>query len=145
MKAYILLLFVFLVGCAVQEPVVEEVQVEEPVVEVVEEVVEELVVKEVPVVEEPVVKEFNIIAKRWDFTPGTITVQKGDNVKLSIESIDVRHGIAIPAFNINQQLNPGETTIIEFTADKEGSFRFFCSVLCGAGHSGMDGTLIVTT
>ena len=88
-------------------------------------------------------KEFSIIAKQWEFQPDTITVNKGDLVKLTIESVDVNHGIKISEFNINERLNPGETVNIEFIADKTGEFSFFCSVPCGSGHGSMKGTLIV--
>jgi cytochrome c oxidase subunit 2 len=84
-----------------------------------------------------------MVAKQWDFVPSTITVNKGDTVKMIINSIDVKHGIAIPEFGVNSDLNPGEITTIEFVADKSGSFRFFCSVFCGSGHGSMEGTLIV--
>jgi|TARA_B100001971_G_C18088562_1_gene482229 cytochrome c oxidase subunit 2 len=91
----------------------------------------------------PAVNEIEVIAKQWEFIPNPITVSKGDNVRLKIKSIDVAHGIAIPDFGISQRLNPGETEIVEFTADREGSFGFFCNVACGSGHRSMTGTLIV--
>ena len=72
-----------------------------------------------------------------------IKVNEGDTVKLTITSIDVAHGFAITAFGVNSRLNPGQTTTVEFVADKKGTFTFFCSVKCGTGHPGMKGTLIV--
>jgi len=89
------------------------------------------------------VKEFSIIAKQWKFDPATITVNQGDKVRLSITSIDVAHGIAIPDYRINEYLTPGQTVNIEFTADRKGTFIFSCSVSCGVGHTGMRGKLIV--
>jgi cytochrome c oxidase subunit II len=89
------------------------------------------------------IKEFSIIAKQWAFEPSTIRVDKGDMVKLSIQSVDVKHGIALPDFGINSRLDPGLTTLIEFVADKTGTFTFFCSVQCGSGHGAMRGSLIV--
>lgn len=89
------------------------------------------------------VKEFTMTAKQWKFQPDTITVNRGDQVKLSITSVDVEHGIAMPDFGISSTLNPGQTTEIEFVADKSGTFSFFCSVFCGVGHGDMRGTLIV--
>ena len=91
----------------------------------------------------PTIKSFSITAKRWAFEPATITVNKGDVVRLAIESVDVTHGFGLPDFNVSQNLKPGETTIVEFTADKTGTFTFFCSVFCGSGHSEMKGKLIV--
>lgn len=89
------------------------------------------------------VKSFTVTAKQWSFDPATITVKKGDRVKLAIKSIDVSHGFALSAFNVNQNLEPGQEVTVEFVADKTGSFPFFCSVFCGSGHGGMRGTLIV--
>jgi len=91
----------------------------------------------------PSVKEFDIVAKKWDFNPSTIRVKEGDIVKLNVESIDVSHGLAIFEFGINERLNPGKTVSIEFTADKAGEYVFLCTVPCGKGHGSMRGTLIV--
>ncbi|RMF55497.1 hypothetical protein D6745_01840 [Candidatus Woesearchaeota archaeon] len=89
------------------------------------------------------VKEFAMTAKQWEFIPSTITVNKGDTVKLHIKSVDVTHGFALPDFGINKNLEPGKTVNVEFVADKTGAFTFFCSVYCGSGHGGMKGKLIV--
>ena len=88
-------------------------------------------------------KEFTMTARTWAFEPSEIRVNKGDRVKLTITSVDVAHGFAIPEFNVNARLEPGQQTTVEFTADKAGTFSFFCSVVCGSGHSGMRGTLVV--
>lgn len=95
--------------------------------------------------QEPVqsTKEFSITAKKWEFVPSIISVNKGDKVKLTVESIDVDHGFSIAEFGVKRTLKPGQTEIIEFTADQSGTFSFFCSVSCGSGHSSMKGTLII--
>ena len=93
--------------------------------------------------EVPETKEFNIIAKQWDFSTSTITVNEGDNVILNIESIDVTHGFVLSGFGVSEQLVSGNTVKIEFVADKKGTFSFFCNVFCGSGHIGMKGTLVV--
>lgn len=92
---------------------------------------------------QPTVKAFNVVARQWSFEPNTITINKGDTVRLSVKSVDVTHGLAISDFNVNKNLEPGQTTTIEFVADKVGTFSFACSVFCGSGHGGMRGTLIV--
>lgn len=94
-------------------------------------------------IEEDGIITFNIIAKNWEFEPNEIIVNKGDNVKLNIKSIDVNHGIAIPDFGISEFLTPGKEVTIEFIADKEGEFRFFCNVFCGEKHMMMKGKIIV--
>lgn len=92
---------------------------------------------------ESTIKEFDMIAKKWDFEPDTITVNEGDTVILHITSIDVTHGFGLSAFGINKDLREGETINIEFVADQKGTFTFRCTVSCGSGHSGMNGQLIV--
>ena len=89
------------------------------------------------------VKEFKITAKQFQFNPSTIEINKGDKVKLVITSTDVPHGFAITEYGINERLEPGKPVTVEFTADKQGTFTTFCSVICGAGHLGMKGKLIV--
>lgn len=89
------------------------------------------------------VKEFNIIARQWEFSPATINVDEGDKVRLIIKSIDVTHGFDLPDFGINENLAPGKTVTLEFVADKKGSFGFFCNIYCGEGHRDMKGVLIV--
>jgi cytochrome c oxidase subunit II len=94
-------------------------------------------------IEESNIKEFSVTAKKWDFIPETITVNKGDLVKITITSTDVTHGIKINEYDINEIFEKGEIKVIEFIADKEGEFPFYCSVPCGSGHGSMNGKLIV--
>jgi cytochrome c oxidase subunit 2 len=148
-----ILVMVLIYGCAsasvdVEEDTVVEEEPEETVMEEEEEMAEEVpTTEEVSVDAEteasPPLKEFEMIAKQWSFEPETIEVDKGDVVKLKITSIDVAHGIYLGEFNVNERLEPNEEVIIHFLADKEGEFPFYCNVGCGAGHSNMDGTLVV--
>lgn len=89
------------------------------------------------------VMEFNMTAKRFAFDPSVINVKPGDKVKITIKSLDVTHGFSLPEFGINENLVPGKEVVVEFTADKKGEFTFFCSVICGEGHTEMTGKLIV--
>lgn len=89
------------------------------------------------------VKEFVITAKNWEFSPATITVNKGDKVRLKITSTDGIHSFVLADFNVNSKLEVGNTQLIEFTADQAGSFKFRCGTPCGSGHLDMQGTLIV--
>ncbi len=96
-----------------------------------------------PTEQSQTIKEFSMTAKQWSFDPETITVKKGDHVKLTIKSIDVTHGFAIPDFGVSENLEPNKEIVVEFDADKTGTFTFFCSVFCGSGHASMKGTLVV--
>ena len=74
-------------------------------------------------------KTINVTAKKFAFEPASVTVKKGTKVKLSIKSIDVAHGFSLPDFNVNATLEPKKTTVVEFTADKTGTYNIFCSIL----------------
>ncbi|MEK6938956.1 MAG: cupredoxin domain-containing protein [Nanoarchaeota archaeon] len=89
------------------------------------------------------IKTFEITAKSFSFEPDTITVNKGDKVKLIVTSIDIDHGVGIKEYNLRQYVAAGKTETIEFIADKQGTFNFYCSVYCGEGHGTMKGQLIV--
>ncbi len=158
MKNYLLLfgiILVFLISaCSQQLDSVQPAPQPKAVVEPADESSEEPIQAGMPVpgqedVEEMVVepvsnaKEFDMTARQWEFTPSTIRVKEGDRVKLNIKSMDVTHGFAISEFGVNERLEPGKTTTVEFTADKKGEYIFFCSVPCGAGHRDMKGKLIV--
>ena len=88
-------------------------------------------------------KSFTLTAKKWEFSPSTLTVNEGDIVTLTVQSLDVTHGMALPAFGVNLILTPGDTKTATFTADKKGTYSFTCSVPCGTGHKDMRGTLVV--
>jgi heme/copper-type cytochrome/quinol oxidase subunit 2 len=82
-------------------------------------------------------------ARKYRFDPNIITVKQGDQVELIITAIDRDHGIAIPAFGINQRLKKGVPMRVSFVANKAGTFPFHCSVFCGLGHRRMKGKIIV--
>ena len=72
--------------------------------------------------------EIGVIAKRFDFLPRKIEVKRGELVKIYITSIDVAHGFAIDTFGIDEKVEKGKLTIIEFTPDKTGEFEIKCSI-----------------
>lgn len=88
-------------------------------------------------------KEFTMTARQWEFSPSEIRVNKGDRVRISLTSEDVTHGFRLSEFGVDERLPPGQEIIVEFVADKAGTFPFSCSVPCGSGHGSMTGTLIV--
>ena len=89
-------------------------------------------------------REIHIIAKKFTFTPDTITLKKGEPVVLVLSSQDRKHGFSLRAFGIRADVNPGETARIRLTPNKTGKFTFSCDVFCGEGHEDMTGTVVVT-
>ena len=74
-------------------------------------------------------------------------VQKGDTVVWNITNVentyDATHGFALPDYNINLSLEPGETETMTFVADKAGVFPYYCTEFCSALHLEMAGYFLV--
>jgi len=85
----------------------------------------------------------HITAKKFEFTPRTLTLKKGVPVVLEVTALDRVHGFNLPDFGLRSDVVPGKVTRIRFTPDKTGEFVFFCDVFCGDGHEQMSGTLTV--
>ena len=92
----------------------------------------------------PAEREIHITAKKFEFTPDTITLKKGEPVVLVVSSQDRKHGFNLRGFGIRADVNPGDTARIRFTPNKTGKFTFSCDVFCGEGHEDMTGTIVVT-
>ena len=54
-------------------------------------------------------KTFALKAYRFQFEPNKITVNEGDHVMLTITSLDVGHGFALPDFGINEKIPPEDS------------------------------------
>ncbi|MDW5265169.1 MULTISPECIES: cupredoxin domain-containing protein [Acidobacteriaceae] len=78
-----------------------------------------------------------IIAKRFSYNPGEITLKKGQPVALVLKSEDVAHGLRFRDFNVTFKVKAGGTEEVRFTPDKTGDFIGHCSVFCGSGHGSM--------
>lgn len=82
-------------------------------------------------------QRIEITAKRFAFTPGEITVKKGQPVVLVLKSSDVGHGLRIRDFNVDMKVKANGEAKATFTPDKVGNFEGHCSVFCGSGHGSM--------
>jgi nitrous-oxide reductase len=84
---------------------------------------------------------------RSHFTPDIVRIKQGDHVFIHAtnieETADATHGFAIPGYNIQASLDPGEVVTLEFDATKSGDFAFYCTEFCSALHLEMQGWLIV--
>lgn len=88
-------------------------------------------------------KVIKISAKRFDYSPGHLTLKKGQRVVLELTSRDVVMGFNLPDFNVRGDMIPGKVTRVEFTPDKTGEFTFLCDIFCGSGHEEMHGRITV--
>ncbi|HEX6187395.1 MAG TPA: Sec-dependent nitrous-oxide reductase [Pyrinomonadaceae bacterium] len=88
-----------------------------------------------------------LMAVRSSFEPNKIEVNQGDKVTIYVTNIeqttDELHGLGLLEYNINVVVDPGETKVIEFIADKPGVFSYYCTNFCSALHQEMQGYLLV--
>jgi plastocyanin len=90
------------------------------------------------------VKEFTVTGSNFKFSPATMSVKKGDTVKITFINSGGMHDWVIDEFDARTSvIQDGAQETITFVADKTGSFEYYCSV---GQHraNGMKGTLTVT-
>lgn len=85
-----------------------------------------------------------ITAKRFSFTPNEITVKKGEEVTLVIQSKDVSHGLVIEDLGVRTDIKKGQSAEVKFTPETAGTFEGKCAHFCGTGHGSMKLTVHVT-
>jgi nitrous-oxide reductase len=88
----------------------------------------------------------NMTAVRSHYTPEHVEIRAGDHVTWTITNLerarDATHGFAIPYYNINLSIEPGETVTFEFDATQSGVFSWYCTEFCSALHLEMMGYLL---
>ncbi len=89
------------------------------------------------------VKAFTVDGTNFKFAPNTLKVNKGDKVKITFVNTQGFHDFVVDGYNVrSKQIQAGAQDVIEFTADKAGTFEYYCSV--GTHRQmGMKGTLTV--
>jgi len=79
--------------------------------------------------------------------PDVIEVNEGDKVIIHLTNIDldqdITHGFGINKYDLNIEVQPGQTNTVEFVADKAGTYPLYCTNFCSALHQEMTGYLLV--
>src|SRR5437899_5999467 len=78
-------------------------------------------------------------------TTGELHAPVNRPVIAELSSRDVIHDFFLPAMRIAGDAIPGSLIPIWFTPLKTGTYEVICGQLCGLGHYGMKGTLVVDT
>lgn len=78
-------------------------------------------------------------------TTGELHVPVNRPVIVELSSKDVIHDFFVPHMRIAGDAIPGSLIPIWFTPIKTGTYEVICGQLCGLGHYGMKGTLVVDT
>jgi nitrous-oxide reductase len=84
---------------------------------------------------------------RSHITPETIEVDVGDDVTIHLTNLeraqDETHGFTVSTYNVHASIEPGKTVSVNFKADKEGVYPYYCTEFCSALHLEMMGYLLV--
>jgi len=62
---------------------------------------------------------------------------QGQPVRFNVRSLDVIHAFYVPAFRLQIDAVPGQTTNLRATPSRLGTYVFACAELCGLGHPAM--------
>lgn len=111
-----------------------------------------------PGIPAPQERPFTIRARRYEYDPAVLWVNRGDTVRLRFVSEDVVHGFYLEGHDLDVAVPPLRSTVqvrrpstgkrqnleeVVFAANREGKFRYRCSQTCGFLHPFMLGEMIV--
>lgn len=77
------------------------------------------------------------------FSIKEVSVKKGDHVIIKVTNTKGSHNFNIDEYNIHQETPLDKEVVIDFIANKTGSFQYYCS-MPGHRQNGHFGTLIVS-
>lgn len=90
------------------------------------------------------VKEIEVSGTEFAFAPKTLSVKKGEKVKITFTNDGkFPHNLTIDELSVaTKTIGTGQTDTVEFTAEKSGTFNMYCSV---GNHraQGMEGSVSV--
>ncbi|HRH23059.1 MAG TPA: plastocyanin/azurin family copper-binding protein [Candidatus Magasanikbacteria bacterium] len=89
------------------------------------------------------VVDVTVVGTNMVFDVKEIKVKKGDKVRVTFKNAEGFHDWVLDEFDVKtKQIGAGQEEVVEFTADKTGTFEYYCSV--GKHRQmGMKGNLIV--
>jgi heme/copper-type cytochrome/quinol oxidase subunit 2 len=91
----------------------------------------------------PTRREFTLTARNYSFSPSRVEATQDDLIKLTVQSEDVAYGFAIDDYRLSKRVPAGGSTILEFRADRPGTFAFYSNLSNDSRHSQMRGQLVV--
>jgi cytochrome c oxidase subunit 2 len=91
----------------------------------------------------PTRREFTVTARDYNFSPNRIEATQDDLIKLTIQSADNAYGFTIDEYRLSKRVPAGGSTVVEFRADRAGTFSYYSNLSNDARHSQMRGQLVV--
>jgi cytochrome c oxidase subunit 2 len=96
----------------------------------------------IPVVKPPAGSDVYLLGRLWMWYPH-LELEKGQNYRLHLSSLDYQHGFSLQPVNINIQVHPGYEMVLTLTPSQAGEFGVVCNEFCGLGHHLMVGKIHV--
>ncbi|MDA0340211.1 MAG: cytochrome C oxidase subunit II [Proteobacteria bacterium] len=97
---------------------------------------------DIPVVHPKPGTDVYMLARLWEWWP-ILELEKGQEYRLHLSSLDWQHGFSLQPTNINVQVHPGYEMVMTITPTQAGEFGVVCNEFCGIGHHTMVGKIIV--
>lgn len=86
---------------------------------------------------------FKVSAKRYSFSPRRIEVTEGALVRIELRTEDIAHSLTIDEYRISKRVEPGVAAVLEFRAERAGTFPIYCDLQIDDGCRRMRGELVV--
>jgi len=84
-------------------------------------------------------KVIRILAKKFEYVPGEITLQRGVPAVLELTADEVTMGFYSPGLGLRAEIVPGRPVRLDVQPAAAGDFEFHCDIFCGEGHEDMSG------
>lgn len=88
-------------------------------------------------------RTFQVTAKKYSFSPARLEVTEGDLVRIDLRTDDIAHSLAIDGYRLARRVDAGHPSVLEFRAERAGTFPFYCTLRIDDGCRAMRGELIV--
>lgn len=82
-------------------------------------------------------KHIEVDASKFSFEPSEVTVKKGEQVVLTLHSMDASHGLVIQQLGIRVEVHKGQSLDVPISTQTAGTFEGKCAHFCGKGHGSM--------
>ena len=93
--------------------------------------------------QQPAPRVIEITAKRFEFSPSTVTLRRGEAVTIHLTALDRAHGLLVKPLGIDLDADRGDPDQITITPKAAGTFPAICDHYCGMGHGNMKMTFVV--
>lgn len=88
-------------------------------------------------------KLIRILAKKFEYVPNEITLEKGVPVVLEFTADEVTMGFYSPGLGARAVIVPGRPVRVRVMPERAGDYEFHCDIFCGEGHEDMTGSFHV--